>query len=63
MKRAPLHRPTEADLRAAHAESSLRRFPFERAMADTAMSICIRVAAEIRARRVPAAPQDFELTP
>lgn len=58
------HTPTADELRAAHAsERLLARIPFERAINDPALRICIRVLAEIRARRVPAAPETFELTP
>ena len=62
MKR-PTYVPTEADLRAAHASSRhFARVPFEKAMADVAMGPAIRKVAELRARRVPAAPDNFQLT-
>ncbi len=66
MKRRPIprHQATEAELRAAHATSAqFARFPFERVMANEASALAIRKLAEIRARRVPAAPEAFQLTP
>jgi len=61
-KRAP-YTPTDADLRAAHAsERLLARIPFDQAIADVALRLAIRKLAEIRAHRVPAAPEHFELT-
>jgi len=62
MKHVP-YTPTESDLRAAHGSNYLlARIPFERAMQDPAIAICIRNLAEVRARRVPPAPDHFQLT-
>lgn len=62
MKRAA-YTPTDADLRAAHASSArLARIPFDKAMRDPALAICIRNLAEARAQRVPPAPEHFQLT-
>lgn len=64
MRHTP-YTPTEADLRAAYDSLSFARagIGFEEARRDKAYAIVLRNVAEIRARRVPAAPEPFELQP
>lgn len=65
MRYAAPYTPTEAELRAAYESLSFAHcgISFEEARRDYAYALCLRNVAEIRARRVPAAPDPFELVP